>query len=96
MKPVTEIPEEELGVELDVAIDTAVDAAHVWESLDEIQVQLDTFADNGDFTAQSVEALRLLQSDVRETVELFKTVESTNRDRADRIRERIKDVQAEQ
>lgn len=93
MTDVTEIPEDELGVELDVAIDTAVDAAHVSQSLDEMEVTLDTLADNGDFAAEHVRMLRKLQNDVAEAADVFEDVQFSQRDHADQIRERIQDVQ---
>jgi len=85
------IPEEELGIEHDRTIDTAVEAAHAKVQLKNMAVTLDSLADSRDLEPTYVAKLRELQNDVNDLAAIFEDMEDVQNGRAKKIRERLND-----
>lgn len=86
---VSDIPEDELGVELDAAIDTAVEADLAAKVLGTFHVRLDGAADSNNLPPAFRSRLRELQDETQELMDRADAIESTRRKRADRIRKRM-------
>lgn len=88
---IDEIPEGELGVALDQAMDTAIEAESAAELLSDTYGRLDSVADSGDLPADVSVDTRSIQHDVGNLQSRLELIADAYRYRANKIRERMEE-----
>lgn len=89
MKPADDIPERELGPELDRMIELQVEATSAVHELRDVNVRLDTVADSRDLPPDAVADLRGMQRSAQDLLPKFEALAEGADQRASRIRERL-------
>lgn len=89
MTSVHDIPEGELGVEHDMAMEARIEADDAAQRFGRMYVELDSIADTHDLPPEMVNLVRSVQQDVSALKTAAEVFRKKQEDRQDAIRERL-------